>query len=176
MGDRGLEPLTSCVSRKWSERLSWNFRGFWVVGRMKQVEWKSPLLTFLIERHGGTVLGSSRAEHQQWCVDIDRQIASCESTGHRQLSPMATGVDVDSIALEIVQRIVSGKADDRLSWLEDRRVKVQVSKIFPDASGYKQTVHGRRKRLREALIEILSTKGWVHLGRNTFGQLKTQGL
>ena len=25
VGDRGLEPLTSCVSRKWSERISWSF-------------------------------------------------------------------------------------------------------------------------------------------------------
>jgi hypothetical protein len=57
-----------------------------LVGRMKHIEWHPPVLSFSIERHGGTVLGSTRAEVQQWCVDIDRQIASCESTGHRSMS------------------------------------------------------------------------------------------
>ena len=34
----------------------------------------------------------------------------------------------------------------------------------------KQTVQGRRRRLREALIEGLTATGWTHLGRNTFGR------
>jgi hypothetical protein len=142
--------------------------------RMREVEWNWPVLTFVIERHGCTVLGSSRAEVQQWSVDLDRQIATCGRTEHRQLSSMAKRIDVDSIAEEISGRILLGEADDRLSWLEDRRVRVKVGKIFTDRSGYKQTVQGRRKRLREALIERLSRKGWDHLGRNTFGQLTTQ--
>ena len=45
-----------------------------------------------------------------------------------------------------------------------------MGRIFPERSGYKQTVQGRRKRLRDALIESLGPKGWGHLGRNTFGQ------
>jgi hypothetical protein len=40
---------------------------------------------------------------------------------------------------------------------------------LPVQSGYKQTVQGRRRRLRETLIKTLAAKGWVHLGRNTFG-------
>lgn len=145
-----------------------------LVGRMKQSEWNSPVLSFLIERHGGTVLGSSRAEIQQWSVDLDRRIATCDRTGCRQLSPMAKRLDVDSIADGIADKIVDCKPDDRLRWLGDGRVKVEVSKIFADRSGYKQTVQGRRRRLREALIERLSAKGWTHLGRNTFRQLTTQ--
>ncbi len=142
-----------------------------LVGRMKQVEWKSPLLTFSIERHGGTVLGSTRAELQQWCVDIDRQIATCERTEHRQLSPMATRIDVGSIADEIADKIVDCKPDDRLSWLGDGRVRVELSRVFPADSGYQQTVRGRSQRLREALIERLSTKGLVQLGKNTFERI-----
>jgi hypothetical protein len=141
-----------------------------LIGRMESVEWHPPVLSFVIEKHGGTVLGSTRAEVQQWLVDLDRQTATCEPSGHRQLNPMAKRVDVGSIADEIAQRIVGREADDRLRWLEDGRVRVEVGRIFPGQSGYKQTIQGRRRRFREALIKRLSTKGWVHLGRNTFGR------
>ena len=96
----------------------------------------------------------------------DRDVRACWV---RQLSPMASRVDVDSIVDEVAQRIVDGVGDDRLTWLGDRRVRVEVGRIFPDQSGYKQTVQGRRRRLREALIERLSIIGWSHYGRNTFG-------
>ena len=144
--------------------------GIKLIRRMEQVEWHRPILIFLIERHGGTVLGSTRAELQRWSVDLDRGTATCERIGHRQLSPMERRVDVGSIADEIAGRIVGGEADERLNWLGDGRVRVGVGKIFPARSGYKQTVQCRRIRLREALIERLSTKGWAHLGRSTFGQ------
>jgi hypothetical protein len=137
---------------------------------MEQVEWHRPILTFLIERHGGTVLGSTRAELQRWTVDLDRQTATCERTGHRQLSPMARRVDVGPIADEVARKIASGEADDRLRWLGDGRVRVVMVRIFPERSWYKRTVQGRRRRLREALIERLGPKGWAHLGKSTFGQ------
>ena len=148
--------------------------GHKLIRRMERVEWHRPILTFLIERHGGTVLGSTRAELQPWSVDLDRGTATCERTGHRQLSPMARRVDVGPIADEVAGRIVVGKSDDRLSWLGDGRVRVELGRIFPERSGYKQTVQGRRQRLREALIERLTTKGWAHLGRSTFGQAKAR--
>ena len=40
-------------------------------GRMEVVLWNPPRLTFYIERHGATVLGSSRAEVQEWTVDLE---------------------------------------------------------------------------------------------------------
>ena len=141
-----------------------------LIGRMEGAEWHPPTLIFTIERHGGTVLGSSRAELQRWVVDLDRMMATCERAGHRQLSPTARRVDVGPIAAEIAGLVVGGVIDDRLRWLGDGRVRVEVGRIFPERSGYKQTVQGRRKRLREALIEALGPKGWGHLGRNTFGQ------
>jgi hypothetical protein len=143
--------------------------GHKLIGRMEKVEWNPPVLRFVIERHGGTVLGSTRTELQRWTVNLKRQTATCERTGHRQLSPMANRVDVRFIAEEVASKIVAGQADDRLSWTGDGRVRVEVGKIFPERSGYMQTVQGRRRRFREALIEKLSTKGWAHLDRNTFG-------
>src|SRR5438270_7987054 len=45
-------------------------------GRTEEMEWDPPLLIFKIERHGGFVAGSSRAEIQNWQVDLDRRSAS----------------------------------------------------------------------------------------------------
>ena len=143
--------------------------GHKLIRRMAGVEWHRPILTFLIERHGGTVLGSTKAELQRWTVHLDRQTATCERTGHRQLSPMARRVDVGPIADEIARKIASGEADDQLSWLGDGRVRVEVSKIFPAQSGYKQTVQCRRMRLREALIERLITSARKLLTNRSYG-------
>jgi hypothetical protein len=141
-----------------------------LIGRMEQVEWQPPILSFRIERHGGAVLGSTRAEMQHWSVDLDSRMATFERTGHRQLSPTASRVDIARTAAEIVELIVGGVIDDRLRWLGDGRVRVLMGNIFPQGSGFKQTVQGRRKRLSEALIEVLAPRGWTHLGRNTFRQ------
>jgi hypothetical protein len=141
-----------------------------LIGRMESVEWHSPILSFSIERQGGTVLGSTRAECQQWTVNLDRQTSTCERSGHRQLEPMAKRVDVNSIADEIADRILVGNADERLTWLDDEHVRVEVGKVFPGHSGFKQTIQGRRQRFRKALIAKLNPRGWTHRGGNTFGR------
>jgi hypothetical protein len=46
-----------------------------LLGRMEEVVWEPPILTFKIERHGGTVLGSSRATPQEWRLDLDKKTA-----------------------------------------------------------------------------------------------------
>jgi hypothetical protein len=142
-----------------------------LIARMEHVEWRPPVLVFEIERHGGTVLGSTRAELQRWSIDVDRRTATCERAGHRQLSPMAERIDVEPIADEIAGRIIGGVIDDRLRWLGDGRVRVEMGKIFPKASGYKQAVQGRRRRLRDTLVGILGGRGWAHLGRNSFAKV-----
>jgi hypothetical protein len=175
--DPGLVKVTTHLERSlaevWDDLDGGNeagMTGHKLVGQMEQVEWSPPKLIFVIERHGGTVLGSIRADLQRWTVDLEQRTATCERTGHRQLSPMAKRIDVEPIADEIAGMILSGEPDDRLVWLPDGRVRVEMGKIFPEGSGYKQTVQGRRTRLRRALIDRLSTRGWVHLGRNRFGQ------
>src|SRR5262245_41209440 len=47
--------------------------------RAEGLAWYPPCLTFLIERHGRTVLGSTRAELHQWTVDLDWETAKCEN-------------------------------------------------------------------------------------------------
>jgi len=49
-------------------------------------------------------------------------------------------------------------------------VHVVLSAIFPSGSGYKQTLEGRRKRFKQALIALLEKGGWLHLGRCRFAQ------
>jgi hypothetical protein len=108
---------------------------------------------------------------RQSLIEYCEKAATCESTGHRQLSPLAKRVDLEPIADEITDKIIRGEPDDRLRWLSNGRVRVEMGKIFPKGSGFKQTIEGRRGLLRGALIERLSTKGWVLLGRNTFGRI-----
>jgi hypothetical protein len=103
-------------------------------------------------------------------VDLDSGTATSGRTRHRQLSLMAKRVDIEPIAAEVVGLIVGGVSDERLHWLDDGRVRVELGRIFPEQSGFKQTIQGRGRKLREALIEALAPRGWTHLGRNTFRQ------
>jgi hypothetical protein len=144
--------------------------GHKLIGRMEAVEWQPPILRFTNERHGGTVFGSTRAELQHWTVDLDSRTAMFGRTVQRQVSRTASRVDIAPIAAEIADLIVGGVSDERLRWLDDGRVRIEMGRIFPEQSGVKQTVQGRRSRLREALIESLGRMGWRHLGRNVFAK------
>lgn len=144
--------------------------GYKLLGRMEKAVWQQPILSFVIERHGGTVCGSSRAELQHWEVNVDTMTTKINDTSRRQLETMAKGVDVEPIKAQIVRKILTGEEDPRLRWIEAGVVQVVLSRIFPDGSAYKQTVEGRRRRLREALKEELGGHGWCCYGRNVFRQ------
>jgi hypothetical protein len=136
--------------------------------RMEDVTWNPPLLTFVIERHGGTVLGSTRATVQQWTVDVEQGSVACVEARHRKLRPMQARLDVASIAEDIVAQIVLGRDDHRLHWGNDGRVRVVVSKVLPEGSAVKQTLAARRKRLRAALKERLVPLGWHQCRANVY--------
>jgi hypothetical protein len=127
--------------------------------RIETAEWQPPVLTFTIERHGGTVLGSTRAEVQTWAVNLDTATASIVGTTHRQLRSMAPRLNVEPIAREVAELIAEGADDPRLRWSADRSsVHVVASECLPPA--YEQTMAGRRKRLWAALAAELQSKGW----------------
>jgi len=73
-----------------------------LLGRMENVLWRPPILEFVIERHGGTVMGSSRAELQYWAVDLEHKSVTTYVEGYQQISPRAAPLDVKSIAEEII--------------------------------------------------------------------------
>jgi hypothetical protein len=58
------------------------------LGRMEDVRWEPPVLSFRVERHGAMGVGSTRAELQNWRADLDRKTAKCErSRSYRHALP-----------------------------------------------------------------------------------------
>ena len=117
-----------------------------------------PLLTFVVERHGGAVMGSTRATLQGWTVDMDKKTVSCVEARHRQLRPMQPPLDVASIAEEIVAKVINKQQNHRLKWYADGRVRVLVGKVLPGGSAVKQTLAARRKRLSDEFELLAETE------------------
>jgi hypothetical protein len=139
-----------------------------LIGRIEDATWNPPVLSFNIERHGATVLGSTRADVHTWKLNLETREATCFHAGRRQLYPTASRLDVNPLAEEIAQLIFESKEDDRLVWKSPHRVRVQVGKVIPGESVKKQTLAGRRKRFRTKLVELVSNAGWQELGPNNF--------
>jgi hypothetical protein len=141
------------------------------LGRIENVRWEPPVLSFRIERHGAMGVGSTRAELQHWRVDLDRKTAQCErSRSYRQALPRAEGVRIEPIARELADSIIAGRVDQRLKWQGDETVRILMAKVFPYDSGYMQTVTGRRRRLREALGTLLAQNGWREVRRDVYSR------
>jgi hypothetical protein len=137
----------------------------WKIARMETATWKPPVLAFTIERHGGTVLGSTRAEIQHWEVNLDHGTAGVTGSSYRQLAPPAARLKVEPLVAEIMGLIEAGADDPRLKWSPGHTaVSAVPSRVIPDG-GYRQTVQGRRKRFREALAAALAEHGWEQLSR-----------
>lgn len=132
-----------------------------LLGRLESPRWSPPVLEFRIERHGGTMLGSTRAELQRWTVDLDALTAHCARGGHRQLKAMAPRLDLAPIVAEIAGLVRDGARDRRLKW-EGETVTVLVGSIAELAAGsaVSRTLKGRRERFRDTLAPELATQGW----------------
>jgi hypothetical protein len=131
--------------------------------RLEQVEWDPPHLRFTIERHGGTVLGSTRAALQRWEIDVQTGNAGCDESGHRQLVPRGSALRTQPLVEEMVEHIVHGKDHPALKWPIDRsRVFLRVGEPIP-ADGFKQTIAGRRRRFKKALVAQLAAAGWLEV-------------
>ncbi len=144
--------------------------------RMERVLWSAPFLSFVIERHGGTVMGSSRADLQRWTVDIETLVAECEIVGHRQVEQMQARLDVRPLAKDVARLIVSRAADPRLKWCDDGSVRVLIGKMIPAGSAVRQTLEGRRRRFRDALTGLLEDKGWRVVRPNVYGPAISTGV
>lgn len=139
-----------------------------IVIRIENPQWNDPILTFEIERHGATVLGSGRAEIHTWTLDFDALTASCEVSGRRQLRPASRRVDIETIATQLADLIEAKQPDEHLRRRSDDSVEVLTAKVFPSGSASKTTVASRRKRLMESVTARLIPKGWSPSGRNAF--------
>ena len=142
--------------------------GYKLLGRMEDVTWQPPKLTFTIERHGGTVMGSSRAELQHWEVNVEQKTAAVVKCGHRQLKPMAERVYIKPLAESILAAIRSGSGNELVEKRDDGTFSLNTTRIFPKGSAVRMTLEGRRKRLREAVAGVLLKEGWQRLGNDIF--------
>lgn len=145
-------------------------------GRMEAVAWNPPMLTFQIERHGAAGLGSSRAEVQEWTVDLEQRTKSVLVVGRRQLHQPQTRLDVMPVAEELAIAILGGRQDPRLNWNGPGRVRVLMGEVLPTGSAVKETLAGRRKRLREAVAALLAPAGWQAVGSNWYTQTENTGI
>jgi hypothetical protein len=135
---------------------------------MEDVTWEPPVLRFSIERHGGTVMGSSRAEVQHWEVNVEQKTAAVVKCGHRQLKPMAERVYIKPLAESILAAIRSGSGNELVEKHDDGTFSLNTTRIFPKGSAVRMTLEGRRKRLREAVAGVLLKEGWQRLGNDIF--------
>jgi hypothetical protein len=135
---------------------------------MERAVWTPPVLSFVIERHGGLACGSTRAELQHWSVNLDKNEAQIIKEGYRQKTPMDPRKPVKATATEIARLILAGQEDERLDRQANGTVKVLARKIYPEGSGYKRTVEGRRRRLCQYIETSLLGYGWAKQGWNVF--------
>jgi hypothetical protein len=156
--------LSTLLADAWDEiqgTRAQNTQNYKLIDRIERVVWEPPVLEFTIERHGGTVQGSSRAELHRWTIDLNQGVARCNpSAGFRQIIPSDKKMDVEVPAGEVAAAIVARREDARLKWDNDMQiVQVLVSNFIGGRS--KQTVAGRRKRFRTCLEQKLAESAWL---------------
>ena len=135
--------------------------------RAEELSWDPPILSFTIERHGGTVQGSSRAELHRWSINLHEATTSCDERGrYRQLTRAAPRLDVTPIVKQICEAVQLGPASDSnfvksnvIKWKSADEVCIRHGALIPD-EGPQQTVAGRRTRFRKGLEDRMERIGW----------------
>ena len=135
--------------------------------------WNPPVLSFVVERHGSTVLGSTRAEKQQWNLNLENKTATHRTIGFRQLYPKAPALKVKPIAALVCEAVRQGPNSNSdlisrgiLVWRDAHTIVIQHGLLIPN-DGYQMTISGRRKRFRAELKSLMAAIGWelVDVGR-----------
>jgi hypothetical protein len=128
------------------------------LARIEAPRWEPPLLG--IERHGAVAMGGTRAEVYRWTVDLDTMTADITDARSRQLYPMADRFYAKPVAAELVQIVLRHGDDPRLKWSAGKSdVRLVMKAVVPD-DGYKQTVAGRRLRMRDEFCAAMTAAGW----------------
>jgi hypothetical protein len=128
------------------------------VWRAEDLCWEPPVLTFIVERHGAFECGSTRAELQEWAVNLETREASQWKKGYRQLLPMEPRWYAKPAAERIAKIILEKKEDSAIRWLKGDKVMILTAQIIPECC--KQTRQGRTKRFYRELDAILAPYGW----------------
>ncbi len=162
--------LERILAAAWNELVSDDGRmeAYKLLNRMEAVVWNSPILSFRIERHGGTVMGSTRAEIQHWTVDVELKTATLVKSGRRQLQPRAKPYPMKGVVAEVTEAIQKGQDDDRLHWDRPDKVTLKTCEVFPKGSAYRMTLEARRTAFRSLVAAVLTKDGWERSGRDKF--------
>jgi hypothetical protein len=139
-----------------------------IIGRLESVDWEPPFLTFIVERHGGTVLGSTRAELQSWEINLETLTALYGTGRYRRVGPINPPMNVKPIVEEIGALILEHAEDHRLQWRPDGTVAIKIGEIVPSANAPKQTVAGRRRRFRNELDRTIANAGGERVRANVY--------
>jgi hypothetical protein len=138
----------------------------WKLDRAEDVRWTPPCLSFLIERHGQTVLGSTRATLQRWSLDLQTRKASCSDERRRQLYRPSKKLDVKAIASRVREAVQQGHLSNSelarngvIAWASANEIQIYHGKLIP-GDGFQQTVANRRRRFRNELTRMLAPLGW----------------
>lgn len=165
-----VERVEILLAEVWDqfEGLWGGMAGYKIRGRLEDIKWDPPLLSFTIERHGAAKYGSSRAELQNWVVDVEEGTSSYANTRYRQLCKRSPPLKTKPLAEQIGRIIVKRKDSKKLKWSDDKTsVRLIIGGIIPDDTA-KQTVAGRRKRFRRDLTEFLQEYGWQEIYPNKY--------
>jgi hypothetical protein len=148
---------------------------FWKTVREEGADdlaWDPPILSFTVERHGVMVLGSGRAEKQEWKLDLEHKTAQHCTVGFRQMRPSAPRLNVKPVAARVCAAVRQGPdansdlvSQGILVWKGDH-VLVRHGELIPN-NGPQMTISGRRKRFRTELKSLMAALGWdlVDVGR-----------
>jgi hypothetical protein len=68
-----------------------------VWGRLEELDWDPPLISFRVERHGAMFLSSSRAEMQAWMLNLNDGTKGFVTSGYRQARPREPNLDAGPI-------------------------------------------------------------------------------
>jgi hypothetical protein len=137
------EGLVELLSAAW-HAIDGSSDGAMAAYKLKRIEhpaWNPPMLEFDLERHGATVLGSTRAHVDHWRVDTRLWTAAVVECKIRQVHPAAKRWDAGEAAREIAAAIREGRTDERLQWMDDGAVRVLTPNFMP--SGTRETTAGR---------------------------------
>jgi hypothetical protein len=128
------------------------------LSRMENANWSHPVLSFDVERHGATVMGSVHAEVQHWIVNVDAETIEQVGSQQRRLKPSAPPFDVTKPAKECARIVVDGGEHPGITRLPNGTVRVSAAPFLP--AGNKQTLQARVKRFTAALRAELEARGW----------------
>lgn len=133
--------------------------GFKLKGRMESVHWDPPNLTFEIERHGPTCVGSTYANVHRWRVDLSGTSAAIIGCWRRQVRRPEPEFDTVKPAAKLALAIRTHRNSRWLQWNPDGSVKVLIKKIIPQHTA-KLTIETRTRRFKTQLANLLAEHGW----------------